>query len=120
MLKVSHHGSDTSTGELFVQSTKPEVAIISSTRTGNNLPKKTTLKTLQENGALTLITGKATKTNGKYHDSRNAADDDYRPDRNKVFDQRGRITVWVSDDGERYTVRTEKGEYDEWTFSAVD
>ena len=58
---------------------------------------------------------------GRYHDSNATEEDDnYKPDRNKVLDQRGRITILVSNDGKRYTVRTQKGEHNEWTVSAVD
>lgn len=122
VLKVSHHGSDTSTGKMFIQTLKPKVAIISSTETptDDDLPKKTSLMTLEHNGALTLVTGKATKANGQYHDAKTEEDDNYKPDPSKVLDEQGTITILVSKDGKRYTVKTEVDENNGRTYSSAD
>lgn len=57
MLKVAHHGSDTSTSDAFVKAVSPDVAIISAGK-GNSYghPKKETLDTLKNNKVKTLVT----------------------------------------------------------------
>ncbi|MHB1316654.1 MAG: ComEC/Rec2 family competence protein [Minisyncoccota bacterium] len=57
ILKVAHHGSDTSTGEEFLKAVSPDVAVISAGR-GNSYghPKKETLDTLAKNKVETLVT----------------------------------------------------------------
>jgi competence protein ComEC len=119
LLKVSHHGSDTGTGKQFIETLKPTVAIISSTMAKDHLPKKTSLMTLEHNGALTLVTGKATDEKGQYHDAQTTEDDHYTPDPTKVLDQQGTVTILVSKDGKRFTVKTEADE-DGRTFSSAD
>jgi beta-lactamase superfamily II metal-dependent hydrolase len=58
VLKVAHHGSDTSSGKLFVESLRPELAIISSDRTTHRLPKLTSIKVLENTNATVLVTGR--------------------------------------------------------------
>lgn len=57
MLKVAHHGSDTSTSDVFVKAVSPDIAIISAGK-GNSYghPKTSTLVTLQNNKVETLVT----------------------------------------------------------------
>lgn len=57
MLKVAHHGSDTSTSDAFVKAVSPDVAVISAGK-GNSYghPKKETLDTLKNNKVETLVT----------------------------------------------------------------
>jgi len=104
VLKVSHHGSDTSSGERFICALKPELAVIPSDYTGDHLPKKTSLKVLETNGALTLVTGKATDDKGNYHDAEHCYDDDYTPNQEKVLDKQGTVTILVSQDGQRIRI----------------
>jgi hypothetical protein len=75
--------------------------------------------TLEHNGALTLVTGKATDEKGQYHDAQTTEDDHYTPDPTKVLDQQGTVTILVSKDGKRFTVKTEADE-DGRTFSSAD
>jgi competence protein ComEC len=57
ILKVAHHGSDTSTSDTFVKAVSPDVAVISAGK-GNSYghPKKETLDTLSKNKVKTLVT----------------------------------------------------------------
>lgn len=57
ILKVAHHGSDTSTSDAFVRAVSPDIAIISAGK-GNSYghPKKETLDTLKNNKVETLVT----------------------------------------------------------------
>lgn len=57
ILKVAHHGSDTSTSDAFVKVVSPDVAVISAGK-GNSYghPKKETLDTLKNNKVETLVT----------------------------------------------------------------
>lgn len=57
ILKVAHHGSDTSTSDAFVKAVSPDIAIISAGK-GNSYghPKKETLDTLKNNKVKTLVT----------------------------------------------------------------
>jgi competence protein ComEC len=118
VLKVSHHGSDTSSGKLFVASVRPEVAIISSDLTTHKLPKLTTIKVLEENKAVVLVTGRATTRTGKYHQSQNSFDDNYVPQ--QTTDRLGTITILVARDGSKYTVTSEKNAQFSRTFSSSD
>jgi hypothetical protein len=118
VLKVSHHGSDTSTGEVFVESVRPELAIVSSGPTRHHLPKLTTLKVLETNGALVLVTGKATNWRGRYYQSRHKYDNGYVP--TSTRHKQGTITVLVAADGSKYTVESENDPDFSRTFSARD
>ncbi len=51
VLKVGHHGSDTSTTEVFLKAVKPRYAAISVADDRNGLPKKKVLKRLRDAGA---------------------------------------------------------------------
>jgi len=118
VLKVAHHGSDTSSGRLFIESLRPEVAIISSTfKRGHKLPKLTSIKILETNGARVLVTGRARDNKGKFHQSTNAFDDGYVPQR--TTDELGTITIFVAKDGSKYTIRSEKKQL-ALTFSSKD
>lgn len=57
ILKVAHHGSDTSTSDVFVKAVSPDIAVISAGK-GNSYghPKKETLDTLKNNKVETLVT----------------------------------------------------------------
>lgn len=50
VLKVAHHGSDTSTSEAFLRAVSPTWAVISSGEDGNLLPRNTVLKRLHDAG----------------------------------------------------------------------
>ena len=120
VLKVSHHGSDTSSGRVFISHTKPEVAIINanSPETTHNLPKLTSIKILEDNGAEVLVTGSARGKNGQYNQSKNGFDDNYTPRR--LLDNQGTITILVDKVGLRYTVRCENDPSFIRTYSARD
>lgn len=118
VLKVSHHGSDTSSGQVFVRSIRPELAIISSNLTKDKLPKLTAIKVLEENNAPVLVTGRAKTTTGKFHQSLNSFDDGYVPA--QTTDQLGTITILVAKDGSKYTVLSEKNSQFSRTFSSSD
>lgn len=105
VLKVGHHGSDTSTGKRFAGSIRPEVAIISSDLAKDNLPKLTSIKVLDVNKAEVLVTGRARDKDGRFHQSTNAYDDDYEPVR--LRDEVGTVTIRISPDGSKYTVTCE-------------
>jgi competence protein ComEC len=57
ILKVAHHGSETSTGDEFVKAVSPDIAVISAGK-GNSYghPRQTTLDTLIKNKVQTLVT----------------------------------------------------------------
>lgn len=120
VLKVSHHGSDTSNGKVFISHTKPEVAIINanSPETAHKLPKLTSIKVLEDNRALVLVTGSAKDKNGQYNQSKNNFDDGYIP--RHLLDNRGTITILVNKVGLKYTVRCEKDPAFIRTYSARD
>jgi hypothetical protein len=119
LIKVSHHGSDTSTSDDLVESMDPEVAIISSTLTSHGLPKKIVIKQFQENRCFVLITGDGIDAStGDYTDSGATNEDDaFTVSDAAVFNNQGNVTVLVSVDGSRYTV---VGDSFAKTFSAVD
>lgn len=119
VLKVAHHGSDTSSGQKFIHSTKPEVAIISSDFAKDKLPKKTSLRAILETKAEVLVTGSATGPDGSFNNSKNEfGGPDWNPPPGRINDKQGTITIVVAKDGRHYTVTTEKN----WkhSFSAVD
>lgn len=118
VLKVAHHGSDTSSGQVFIQSTRPEVAIISSDRTGDRLPKLTSIKVLEQNHATVLVTGSAKTANGQFHQSLHPFDNGYTP--TNTTDMVGTITVLVSTDGSKYTARSESNPQLTITRSSTD
>lgn len=105
VLKVAHHGSDTSSGEVFVTSTDPEIAIIPSKLGQHGLPKLTSIKILEQSGAQVLVTGKATSDAGEFKQSNHTFDDGYQPQR--TLDQCGNITILVAPDGSKYSVYLE-------------
>ena len=118
VLKVSHHGSDTSTSKRLAEELLPEVAIISTEHGGHELPKRVVLKQLQNNRSYVLITGNGQDAQGRYADSCATHEDDaFTPSPNAVFNQQGDVTVLVSPKGDRYTVT---GKTFTETFSAVD
>ncbi len=122
VFKVSHHGSDTSNSPAFIQALDPEVAVISSKfRSDHRLPKRITLKQVQENRCYVLITGEVLDpATGDYSDSPNTSADDpgvFSVSQNAVFNSQGNVTVLVSRDGGRYTVI---GDSFGKTFSAAD
>ncbi len=120
LLKVSHHGSDTSTSHALVQKMAPEVAVISSTFVkGQNLPKKISIKQFQDNNCYVLITGDG--KNPKTHDYSDSQvtdeDDNFTALDTAVFNKQGNVMILVSTDGNRYTV---VGASFSKTFSAKD
>lgn len=118
VLKVAHHGSDTSTGQDFISSTDPEIAIITSDLRRDRLPKLTTIKVLEQNGAQLFVTGKATTNNCEYHQSGNTFDDGYKPIR--TIDQCGTITILIAEDGSKYSVYLENAADHVFTLSSED
>lgn len=56
VLKVGHHGSNTSTSQQFLQAVSPQYAVISVGKDRNNLPKKDILKRLESAGAAVFRT----------------------------------------------------------------
>jgi hypothetical protein len=122
VLKISHHGSDTSSGKKFIQSLDPEMAIISTKYVkGQNLPRKITLKTLQDNNCYVLITGDGINPDiGDYNESnakKAKEDDGWNASDEAVYNKQGDVMVLVSNDGSRYTVY---GNSFTNTFSAKD
>jgi beta-lactamase superfamily II metal-dependent hydrolase len=105
VLKVGHHGSDTSSGPDFVKAVSPKVAVISSAPTGHKLPKLTSIKALEECGAKVLVTGSARNAQGKFNEAKAEYDDGYKP--TELMDKVGTITILVAKDGSRYTLRCE-------------
>ena len=119
VLKVNHHGSDTSTGDHLAREMRPEVAVIS-TKYGKKekLPKRIVLKQLEEVRSYVLITGKGRGPDGRFAESVETTQDDaYTASPAAVFDNQGDVTVLVSRDGTRYTVI---GREFSKTFSSVD
>ncbi len=112
VLKVSHHGSDTSSGTNFIRALTPEVAVISSAHEHDALPKLVTIKTLLDNNpdTVVLITGNgADPDTGMFPKSTEAKDDDnYTPPGN-VYNDMGDVRIYVSQDGA--TFRVEAGTY---------
>lgn len=106
VLKVNHHGSDTSTGEAFIDALDPEVAIITSEyHSRHKLPKMLSIKKLVENDALVYVTGDGhNPQTGTFAYSKHEEDDDYDPPENRVFNDAGDIHIFVSSDGLRYRV----------------
>ena len=120
VLKVSHHGSDTSSGKKFIRGLDPEIAIISTEYNNkDNLPKRIVLKQLQENNCYTLITGDGKIPNKGYYNKSNATDkdDNWKASDEAVYNKQGDVMVLVSKDGSRYTVY---GNSFMHTFSAKD
>jgi beta-lactamase superfamily II metal-dependent hydrolase len=106
VLKVNHHGSDTSTGDAFVNALDPEVAIISSQfRSDHRLPRLTTIKQLVENDAVVYVTGKGKGPDSKFAQSSHAEDDGYEVPEGAVFDDAGDVHVIVDKDGRGYSIR---------------
>ena len=103
VLKVNHHGSDTSAGKKLVKELLPEVAIISTKFSDAKLPKKIVLKQLEDNRSYVLITGDGQdKDNNTFMGSfKSNCDDCYTPSTSAVFNNQGDITVLVSKDGNR-------------------
>lgn len=119
-IKVSHHGSDTSTSEALVLQMDPEVAVVSTKFTARDkLPKKIVLKQFEDNRAYVLITGDAVNPVDQTYTDSGATnqDDNYTPSDEAVFHNQGNVEILVSPDGSRYTVRG--GSFAK-TFSAID
>jgi len=104
VFKVNHHGSDTSNGSEFIEAIRPEVAIITSEKTRDNNPEKTTLKALQEVNAVVLMTGKCSDDSGNYHNSASSYDDDYTVNPALIKEDQGNVTIYVAKDGKSYLV----------------
>ncbi len=120
VIKLNHHGSDTSTGDAFINALDPEVAIISSEyRSGDRLPKMISIKQVVENGGLVYVTGDGhNPQTGTFSDSNHSEDDNFSPPDDSVFNDAGNVHIFVSADGLNYVVVTEDGSWKE--FSAVD
>ena len=118
VFKVSHHGSDTSTGKRLAEELLPEVAIISTEHGKYEHPKRVVLKQLQDNRSYVLITGNGQNARGRYADSGETREDDsFTPSPDAVLNEQGDVTILVSREGDRYTVT---GNTFSKTFSAVD
>lgn len=121
VLKVNHHGSDSSNGPRFLHALDPEVAIISSEFHTARIPKTITIQELLKNGAVVLITGDAhdDEDDGKFPKSVNTDwDDDFDDDDNpNVFNDVGDVHIYVARNGLSY--RVVAGDYAE-EFSARD
>jgi competence protein ComEC len=118
VMKVNHHGSDTSSSAALVQALDPEVAVISTTHTQNRLPKRIALKQYEENDCYVLVTGDGhDPTTGLFPDAKVTDDDGYVASTEAVFNAQGSVTILVSVDGARYTVR---GAGFDKTFSSAD
>jgi competence protein ComEC len=120
VIKLSHHGSDTSTGDAFIDSLDPEVAVISSKyRNNDRLPKMVSIKQVVENGGLVYVTGDGhDPQTGTFSNSNHSEDDDFSPPEGTVFNDAGDVHIFVSIDGLNYVVVAEDGDWNE--FSAVD
>jgi competence protein ComEC len=119
VIKVSHHGSDTSSSKALAEKMRPEVAIVSTKfRKGDKLPKKIVLRQFQESRSYVLITGDGINPDTEdYSDAKTDLDDEFEVSDDAVFNDQGNVTVFVSRDGSRYTVR---GSGFARTFSSVD
>ena len=118
VLKVNHHGSDTSTGDRLAREMLPEVAIISSNfEKPHELPKRIVLKRLEKIQSYVLITGDGRGPDGRFADAETVADDQFTASTAATFNAQGDVTVLVSPDGDRYTVT---GKTFSKTFSALD
>lgn len=120
VLKVNHHGSDTSTGHDFVFASDPEVAVISSKYTQQHkLPKMISIKQLVENQALVYVTGDGhNPETGTFTDSNATNEDDgYLPSQENIINNAGDVHIFVAPDGMSYRV-VARGVWKE--FSAVD
>ena len=101
VLKVSHHGSDTSSSSAFVQAIDPEVAIFSTKWHGTyKFPRKIVLEQFQDNRCYSVITGDGfVPGTTDYFDSPNSDDDDpavFTVNPDAVFNDQGDVTVLVS------------------------
>lgn len=122
VLKVSHHGSNTSSSVDFVKAIDPEVAIISTKWHGGfKFPRKVVLKQFQDNRCFSVITGDSfvPGTTDFFASPTSEASDPavFTVNPNAVLNDQGDVAVLVSTDGKRYTVR---GKSFAKTFSAVD
>ena len=120
VLKVAHHGSDTSTSKAMVEGMLPEVAVVSTKFTaGDRLPKQIALKQFQDNRTYVLITGDGLDPNSQEYTKSSATteDDAFTILESAVFNSQGNVTVLVSKDGSRYTVI---GDSFAKTFSSMD
>ena len=102
----------------------PEVAIFSTKwHGGYKFPRKVVLRQFQDNRCYSLITGNGLKPGETdYYFPVSTTDPntelaEYEIDANAVFNDQGDVTVLVSTDGARYTVR---GNSFDKTFSALD
>ena len=126
VLKVNHHGSDTSTGREFIRALDPEVAIITSTyHSGHKLPKMVAVKQLAEDQVLVYVTGDGRDPDtGTFAISGSTEDDDgYTPHPDNIINDAGDVHIFVSRDGLSYKVIYDDGGADEakWRkFSSLD
>lgn len=58
ILKVSHHGSKTSTGKDFLETVSPRTALITTSRTSARLPNPDSVRRIRDSGAAIYETGK--------------------------------------------------------------
>ena len=120
VLKVNHHGADTSTGDAFVNALDPEVAIISTEwRTNHTNPERITVKQLVENQAVVYITGNGLDPSGRFSDSNKTNEDDaFTVPADSFINNAGDIHIFVKAGGRVYTVVVADGSFRD--FSAVD
>jgi len=106
VLKVNHHGSDTSTGQEFVQALDPEVAIITAKHGTHHLPRMISIMQLIENSAKVFITGDGIDpATGTFSYSNQTNDDNgYLPDTTMFVNNAGDVHIYVSADGNSYKV----------------
>ncbi len=107
VIKVNHHGSDTSTSNALSTKMDPEVVIISTKFTRRDkLPKQISLKQFQENRTYVLITGDGLNPDTQEYTKSSATteDDAFDPLDTAIFNNQGNVTVLVARDGSRYTV----------------
>lgn len=119
VIKVSNHGSDTSSGDAFISALDPEVAIISSKfNKADKLPKTVSIKQFVENKALVYVTGDGHNPDtGTFTQSVHTEDDSYTPPADTVINNAGDVHIFVSNDGSTYKVVNDET----WReFSAVD
>lgn len=118
VLKVNHHGSDTSTSKALVKNLNPEVAIISTEFEQLELPKKITLQNLQSNKTYTLITGDGKDIKKqRFSDSATDEDNDFIESKEYIYNHQGNITILVSKSGDSYSVT---GKTFNKTFHSID